>query len=62
MNVSYTNEEVRELVEAHRDGESLEDIEERLAAQFIQQCQNEGVNPAEAIRKAVSSLRGTNRD
>jgi hypothetical protein len=62
MNITYTNEEVREILEAHRDGETLEELETRLAGQWIEQCQKDGKDPAQAIREAAASLRGTKRD
>ncbi|WP_421921629.1 hypothetical protein [Marinobacter salarius] len=62
MNIAYTNEEVREILEAHRDGETLEELETRMAGQWIEQCQKDGKDPAQAIREAVTSLRGTKRD
>ena len=62
MQANYTNEEVREIVEAHRDGESLEDLETRMAGQWLDHCKQVGIDPAVAIRKAVKDLRGNKRD
>ena len=62
MKASYTNEEVREIVEAHRDGEALADLETRMAGEWLEYCRTEGKDPAQAIREAVATLRGTKRD
>ena len=62
MKASYTNDEVREIVEAHRDGETLADLETRMAGEWLEHCRKEGKDPAQAIREAVKALRGTIRD
>ncbi|WP_339806138.1 hypothetical protein [uncultured Marinobacter sp.] len=62
MKLDYTIEEVREIVEAHRDGETLEEVETRLASQWIEQCKHDGKKPSEEIREAVRFLRGSDRD
>lgn len=62
MKLDYTNEEVREIVDASRDGESLEDIETRLAGQWLAQCKRSGKSPSEAVKEVVRFLRRTDRD
>lgn len=62
MKLDYTNEEVREIVDASRDGESLEEVETRLAGQWLAECRRRGKRPVEAVREAVSFLKGSNRD
>ncbi|MCK2149490.1 hypothetical protein MYE70_10470 [Marinobacter alexandrii] len=62
MKITYTNEEVKEIVEAHRDGETLEELETRMAGQWIEHCRREGKDPAQVIKEAIASLRGTKRD
>ena len=62
MNVEYTREEIKGLIEANRDGESLEELESRMAMEWLRRCHREGRDPVKAIRESVTSLKGTDRD
>ena len=62
MNIEYTRAEIKGLIEANRDGESLEQLEVRIAIEWITKCQSEGKDPLSIIREAAESLRGTIRD
>lgn len=61
MNCDYSPEEVKEIVEAHRDGESLEEFQRRLSADWIDNCLRKGLDPAEEIKKAYRGRIGTKR-
>lgn len=62
MRVDYTNDEVREIVENHRDGESLEEFETRMATRLLDQCRRDGKDPAQLIRERLKGLKGIKRD
>jgi len=62
MNTEYTRAEIKGLIEANRDGESLEQLEVRLAIEWLTKCQGEGKDPLKIVCEAAESLRGTERD